>query len=173
MWSLLWKRMFLPSWFSRHGVSTTINNRDCNRTKMIVYSKIFLHNEAGGCRFLIILLCSQHNPLMVCVWHVMFLWWQVKEYSVRSRSLTLKNPQPGVTMPLPVKTYHYSVLSTGNYMRSMRIDITHSLILVIFTLSMQNYVEMFNDFSFDFNYVRLKSESCLLFRCGKATPRKN
>ena len=94
---------------------------------------------------------------------------------MRSRSLTLKNPQPGVTMPLPVKTYHYSVLSTGNYMRSMRIDITHSLILVIFTLSMQNYVEMFNDFSFDlyYVYVMLKSESCLLFRCGEATRRKN
>ena len=112
---------------------------------MIVYSKIILHNEAWGCgcRFLIILLCSQHNPLIVCVWpvaflrqyiymrvvtvwvwHVMFLWWQVREYSVRNQSLTLKNPQPGVTMPLPVKTYHYSVLSTGNYMRPMRIDIT-------------------------------------------------
>ena len=75
---------------------------------------------------------------------------------MRSRSLTLKNPQPGVTMLLPVKTYHYSALSTGDYVRPMRMNIMLSLNLVIFTLSMQNYVEMFNDFSFDLNqYVEI------------------
>ena len=60
--------------FMEYRPQSTIGT-DCNRTKMIGYSKIILHNEAGGCgcRFLIILLCSQHNPLIVCVRHVAFL----------------------------------------------------------------------------------------------------